>query len=217
MLAFLCFVVSLFQNLQKMKFILHATTVLVLCLFVKTTQAQKVKLLDGDVSVLKGIEKLNIEYDYSDMGVGKFEDEADYVKKKKADYNEKEAGRGEEWEKAWIADRKNRFQPQFEELLDKYAPFTAGDVPTAKYTLIFKTKFTEPGFNVYVTRRNAEIDGEALIVETANKDNVIARLSVLNCQGRTFGGNDYDTGTRIQEAYAVAGKGLGKFFEKQVK
>jgi hypothetical protein len=40
---------------------------------------------------------------------------------------------------------------------------------------------------------------------------------VQNCPGRTFGGNDYDTGTRIQESYAVAGKGLGKFIDKEVK
>ena len=63
----------------------------------------------------------------------------------------------------------------------------------------------------------AEIDGEALIVETANPSNVIARISVLNCPGRTFGGNDYDTGERIQEAYAVAGKGLGKFIKDKTR
>lgn len=179
--------------------------------------AQKVKVIDGDISVLKREKKLNLQYDYSEMGVGKFATEAEYIKKKKSDYNEKEAGRGDSWEKSWVADRKNRFQPQFEELLNKYGPFTAGDIPTAKYTLIFKTKYTEPGFNVYVTRKNAEIDGEAILVETANPDNVIARMTVLNCPGRTSGGNDYDTGTRIQESYAVAGKGIGKFLQKELK
>jgi len=179
--------------------------------------AQKVKLLSGKLTVLKSVENLNLEYDYSKMGVGKFSNEEDYIKTKKADYNKKEEGRGDTWEQSWVADRKNRFEPQFEELFNKYSGITAGNIPEAKYTLIFKTKFTEPGYNVYVSRRNAEIDGEALLVETANPTKVLARLSVLNCQGRTMGGNDYDTGTRLQESYAVAGKGLGKFFKGQLK
>ncbi len=180
-------------------------------------QAQKVKLLDGSLEALKGVEKINLQYDYSDMGVGKFATEEEYLNKKKEDYNKKEPGRGEQWESSWKADRKNRFQPQFEELFSKHSGITAGDVPSAKYTLIFKTKYTEPGYNVYVSRKNAEIDGEAIIVETANPSNVIARMSVLNCPGRTFGGNDYDTGERIQEAYAVAGKGLGKFIKDKAR
>lgn len=179
--------------------------------------AQKVKLLEGKLNVLKGEEKLNLEYDYSEMGVGKFKNEEEYLAKKKADYDKKEPGRGDQWESSWKADRKNRFQPQFEELFNKHSGLTAGNIPSAKYTLIFKTTYTEPGYNVYVSRKNAEINGEAFLVETANKDKVIARMSVLKCPGRTFGGNDYDTGERIQEAYAVAGKGLGKFLKDKVK
>ena len=189
-----------------------------LCAFVTSgVYAQKIKILDGSLDALKGIDKLNLEYDYSKMGVGKFATEKEYLDKKKKDYNEKEAGKGDEWVNSWEADRVNKFQPQFEELFGKHSGITAGDIPNAKYTLIFKTTYTEPGYNIYVTRKNAEIDGEAIIVETANRSNVIARLSVLNNPGRTFGGNDYDTGTRIQESYAVAGKGLGKYLKDKLK
>ncbi len=189
-----------------------------LCAFVTSgVYAQKIKVLDGSLDALKGIDKLNLEYDYSKMGVGKFATEKEYLDRKKKDYNEKEAGRGDEWVRSWEADRANKFQPQFEELFGKHSGITAGDIPNAKYTLIFKTTYTEPGYNIYVTRKNAEIDGEAIIVETANRSNVIARLSVLNNPGRTFGGNDYDTGTRIQESYAVAGKGLGKYLKDKLK
>lgn len=189
-----------------------------LCAFVTSgVYAQKIKVLDGSLDALKGIDKLNLEYDYSKMGVGKFATEKEYLDRKKKDYNEKEAGRGDEWVRSWEADRANKFQPQFEELFGKHSGITAGDIPNAKYTLIFKTTYTEPGYNIYVSRKNAEIDGEAIIVETANRSNVIARLSVLNNPGRTFGGNDYDTGTRIQESYAVAGKGLGKYLKDKLK
>lgn len=197
---------------------IYSFAILFALLFAGTqVSAQKVKLLSGKITVLKNVENLNLQYDYSQMGVGKFAKEEEYINSKKADYNKKEEGRGEKWESAWIADRKNRFEPQFEELFNKHSGITAGDIPEAKYTLIFKTKFTEPGYNVYVSRKNAEIDGEAILVETANPEKVLARLSVLNCKGRTFGGNDYDTGTRLQESYAVAGKGLGKFIKGELK
>lgn len=204
------------QNHTAMKKMLYLLIILLLT-GGYAAQAQKVKLLEGKLDMLKSEEKLNLEYDYSDMGVGKFKNEDEYITKKKADYDKKEPGRGDQWESSWKADRKNRFQPQFEELFNKHSGLTAGNIPSAKYTLIFKTTYTEPGYNIYVSRKNAEINGEALLVETANKEKVIARLSVLKCPGRTFGGNDYDTGERIQEAYAVAGKGLGKFFKDKVK
>lgn len=199
--------------MKNLSYLLMA--VLLSCSF--NAKAQKVKLLEGKLDVIQSEEKLNLEYDYSEMGVGKFKNEEEYLAKKKEDYDKKEPGRGDQWESSWKADRKNRFQPQFEELFTKHSGLTAGNIPSAKYTLIFKTTYTEPGYNVYVTRKNAEIDGEALLVETADHSKVIARMSVLNCPGRTFGGNDYDTGERIQEAYAVAGKGLGKFFKDKLK
>ena len=83
----------------------------------------------------------------------------------------------------------------------------------AKYTMIFHTTSTEPGYYIYVTKKNAEIDAEVTIVETANRSNKIAVISVNNAPGRTFSGNDWATGDRISESYAVAGKKLGKFIK----
>jgi hypothetical protein len=196
---------------------IHISILSVALLVSASAFAQKVRILDGNMDALKGVTKLNVQFDYSKMGVGKFETEEEYLSKKKDDYNKKEAGKGDEWVKSWKADRKNRFEPQFKELFAKHSDINIGEYPNEKYTLIFKTTYTEPGYNVYVTRKNAEIDGEAWIVETSNPGTPLARISVQNCPGRTFGGNDYDTGTRIQESYAVAGKGLGKFIDKEVK
>ena len=57
---------------------------------------------------------------------------------------------------------------------------------------------------------------EVQIVETATKQ-TIAKYSIKNAPGRTFGGNDYDTGARIEEAYAAAGKHFGKELKGDVK
>ena len=85
--------------------------------------------------------------------------------------------------------------------------------PKSKYTLIFKTTNTEPGFNIGFMRHNAEISGVAWIVETANKSHVIAKISVINAPGGNFFENDYATDERIATAYSEAGRGLGYFIK----
>ncbi len=177
--------------------------------------AQKIKVKEGSLDVLKGVSKLNLDFDYSNMSVGKFKTEAEYVEKKKGEYNKKEDGKGDKWEKDWIADRKDRYEPQFTELFNKASDgVKVGEYASEKYTLIVKTTKTEPGFNIAITRKNAELEGEILIVETANPSNVVVRMSFEKALGRSFGGYDYDTGFRIQEAYADLGKALGKYMSK---
>jgi len=177
--------------------------------------AQKLKLIQGDLGVLKGQTSIKTEFLY-DMSVGKFDKEEDYIESKKKELNKKEAGRGDTWEKAWVDDRKERFEPQFRELFSKYSDIsTVGE--DSPYTLIFKTTKTEPGFNVGVTSKPAFIDGEATIVETANPTKIIAKISVTKALGRDVMGFDFETGARLQEAYAKAGKELGAFIKKNAK
>lgn len=105
------------------------------------------------------------------MGVGKYDREEDYVNKKVEDYNNKYpgTGRGDQWKEAWIGDREARFEPKFEELLNNYlkpkgisiAPEHTGAV----YTMILKTTFTEPGFNVYITKKPAIVNVEAILLK----------------------------------------------------
>jgi hypothetical protein len=176
-----------------------------------STNAQKIKLIEGDLEVLKNETSINIEFTYDNMSVGKFDKEADYIDKKKGEFNDKEAGRGDNWSKAWVADRKSKFEPKFIELFEKTSGMTVKT--NAKYTMIFHTTSTEPGFNIYITKKNAEIDAGVSIVETANKSKKIALIDVKNAPGRTAMGYDFATGDRIVECYAVAGKKLGKFIK----
>lgn len=181
-------------------------SVLLLCLL-PVAQAQKFKVLEGDIKALKAIPGLQIEYVYSPMSVGQYEDEADYLSKKIKAFNEKEPGRGDRWVKSWIADRKRRFEPSFEELFNKYAPQTQIS-PNATYKMIMHTTFTEPGFNVGVHRKNAYIDAVFTILDP--EGNVVAKIQMGRAPGRIHGGFDYDTGERIEESYAMAGKALAK-------
>lgn len=204
-----------------MKKFIYAAAMAISMLAADETFAQRVELRSGDVGVLAGQKTVNVEYDYSDFGVGKFATEQEYLDKKSAEYNAKEAGKGDSWKKAWVDDRKNRYEPKFEELFNKgmedkgLTAVTAR--PDAQYTLIVKTKFVEPGFNVGVMRKNAYVDYEIDLVESANKSNKVAQLSMRNVPGGQFGGFDFDTGTRIAESYAKAGKSLAAFLDKKLK
>lgn len=178
--------------------------------------AQKIKLLEGDLRALKDETDIKLDFKYDDMSVGKFPKEAAYIAKKKSDLNKKEAGRGDTWEKNWKDDRNDRYEPQFRELFSKHSGMsTVGE--NAKYTLIFKTLRTEPGFNIEIKSKPASIDGEAWIVETANRSSVIAKISIKKVLGRDVMGFDYETGVRLTEAYKKAGKELGGFIRVKMR
>lgn len=180
--------------------------------------AQKIKLVSGKLGFLTSEKSVAIEYDYSTMGVGKFKNEQDYIDKKRDEYNKKESGRGDQWAQAWKNDRATRFQPKFEELLNDH---TKGLGPTfgmgAKGTPVLmkvKSTFTEPGYNVGVSSRPAMLNLEVTFVKGGAD---VAKITLVGAPGTTFGGYDFDTGVRISEAYAKAGKELGKFITKTAK
>ena len=87
---------------------------------------------------------------------------------------------------------------------------------SAKYTLIIRTTFTEPGFNAVEVHRKAWIALQVDLVETANPSKVIARIDMKKEDSINMMGFDYDTGGRIQSAYDRAGENLGSFLVKNV-
>ncbi|HAF28812.1 MAG TPA: hypothetical protein DCG75_07165 [Bacteroidales bacterium] len=199
--------------------ILKTVLAALIVLSVTAVQAQKIKVTNGDLGFLNGQTELLLEYDYSNMAVGKFDNEADYVAKKIAELNEKEAGSGEAWHEKWVADRDGRFHPKFEELANNYTKKANCNVDqtniNAKYTAIVKVTFLEPGWNIGISRRDAMINLEISFVETANHDNVLAVMTMTNVPGRDVMGTDFDAGYRIGEAYAKGGKEFGAFLVKK--
>lgn len=60
----------------------HLTSLLIVAAIAGTASAQKIKIQEGSLKDLKGQTKMNVVYDYSDMQVGKFAKEEDYIAKK---------------------------------------------------------------------------------------------------------------------------------------
>ena len=180
--------------------------------------AQKIK--SGSLDALKGQNIVNLQYDYSDMAVGKFKQEADYVAKRTEDMNKKEAGSGDKWAEAWVNDRSARFHPMFEKNFNGKASqcgITGKEDPSAEYTLIIKTIFTEPGYNVGISRMNAYINMIVELVKTSDPTNILAEIEYKKVQSVNMGGYDFDTGGRIQSCYDRAGDGIGKLVCKAIK
>lgn len=184
-----------------------------------TVGAQKITILDGSLDALKGQSIVNVEYDWSKIAVGKYIDEADYLEKKSSEYNKKEPGRGEKWISAWHGDKTRRFVPEFEKLFNKHLKKTGiyvGNEKSARYKMVVTTTYIEPGYNVYVSKMPAFVTLTIDIQDTESGKSVCEIVSKGN-PGRTYGLSDMDTGVRIAEAYALAGKKLAGFFVKKLK
>jgi hypothetical protein len=171
--------------------------------------AQKIELIEGDLSSLKGQKSIDFAFTYDSMTMGGkgHPTEADYVTKKTAEYNKKEAGKGDTWAKEWKDDRESMYQPAFTKMFQQMSGLEMS--AKAKYILIFKTTYTEPGFNIMVHQEPSQINGVAWIVESGNKSHVIAKIGVTKARGRNFWGNEFNTGERLTEAYEAAGSQLG--------
>lgn len=175
----------------------------------------KVMVESGDLAFLKDQKDLKIQYVYDGMSVGKFKTEDEYTNTKVKEYNAKEAGKGDKWLTGWKGARKERFEPKFEELfnktLSKQGVVAAQDKSSAKYTLIVKTNFTEPGYNIGISKYPAFINLDYIFVETANPTKEVAKLYVQNLIGAQAMGFDFDAGSRIAESYAKGGKMIAKY------
>src|SRR5262249_1181495 len=104
-----------------MKTFKKSFALLLFTLFLVRSQAQHIKLLEGNIDALKNEKTISVEYTYDDMRVGKYDKEKDYINDKTADYNKKEPGKGDTWAKNWVGDRNYRYEPKFNELFEKYA------------------------------------------------------------------------------------------------
>lgn len=181
------------------------------------SHSQSIVMTSGTIDFIKGESVLQFTFSYDEMLVGKLT-ESEYVNKKTTDYNEKEAGKGDEWKKAWVDDRKERFEPKFLELFDKYMGekgITSG-TEGANYVIEINTDFTEPGWNVGVMRQNASVDLTCKVkkIETGEQ---VASIRIRNASANNFWGTDFTSGYRVQETYAKAGRELAKFFIKKAK
>ena len=181
-----------------------------------TVSAQKVKLLYGDLSSLKGIKSYNIKFQYDSIVIGYNTPEKEYLRKKKHDWDVKEEGKGARFVAMWFDDRKKLYEPAFIKGLEEVGELKAGD-NGAKYTLLIKTQSIEGGWDIGVWDIPADINGEMWIVESADESKVVAKILFAKMAGKYRSGYDFELTRRIASAYSKAGKSLGFYLRKTTK
>ncbi|NQU34735.1 MAG: hypothetical protein HQ521_16015 [Bacteroidetes bacterium] len=199
-----------------MKKTILITTLLVFGLCVN---AQKIKQTNGKLAFLKGQTELSVSFEQApDLKVGKYTQEK-YIEVKMDKANDKEAGAGEKWVKSWKADPSKNYYPKFIELINDVLNEEGISVKEnnkkAIYEMKVVTTFIEPGYNVGVSRKNASINLEITFFEIDKPDNILATFTILKSPGKMIFGTDFDTGSRIAEAYAKAAKEFGQLLIKK--
>jgi hypothetical protein len=184
------------------------------------------KLTSGDISVLKGQSEVNLQFDYSQMAVGKFKTEDAYVDNRKTEMNKHKAGSGDDWAEKWKNDKTDKYQPGFERgmnmVLANFNFNARENAVTAKYTLLVHTTFLEIGTSSVVgygfgpaAHKETYISVSIDLVETENPAKVHATIEMKRENSEYQGGwTDVDTGMRIQGSYTRAGQDLAGFIYK---
>jgi len=182
-------------------------------MLLNVANAQKIKVVDGDLSFFKDLSELNVIYEYpEDMKLGKTTLE-EYVAKKVGEKEKKKEGSGEAWKEAFYADRADHYEPMFIRGLDDKTGdlYVAQDDSDYPVTVIVKTTFMEPGFQMGFQSKNSAVDLELTFVDTENHENVKAVVVVTKAPGAAAP----DQGLRVGDAYFTAGQAFGKFLKKK--
>jgi hypothetical protein len=196
--------------MKKISFLIIAGLVLCLPLM---SHAQKIALKSGSVASLGALSEIRVEYTYDNMMVGKYK-EIDYLNKKADEYNKQEPGKGDQWKLDWVSDREAKFHPRFQDGFNNFCNilgvnFKVDPNAAGKFRMVVHTTFTEPGYNIYMSSKNASINAEVTFYDASNAET--AKVTITNSPGGGIFDLDYDTGIRIQEAYANAGRSLATF------
>jgi len=180
--------------------------------------AQKIKDGEGQVPSLRGQKEIHVEFDYSNMTVGKY-DEKEYVAKTVKRKNKRKAKTGDWWKKEWFENRR-KFENEFLNLFNKQTrdhglTATKSD-DKAKYTMLVQTIHTEIGFDAYVVRKGAYINLDILFYEIGS-EKIIGELFLDRIKEDFWGSHEYSSFGKLEGCYSTAGRKLGRHFKKQFK
>ena len=195
--------------------------VLLAVLFCTTLMfSQRVKVTQGDFKNLKEISAYNLEFDYSNLSIPKYDSEEEFLEDKMKKRDEKDEGKGENFKESWFADRPNRYEPKFIESFNKR--FDDGEIKVGKdidaeYTMKIHTTMMYAGYNVGVVRQNSKIEATVSVYKTGAPQNVIFSADYTRVEGSGAMGYDFDSGYRISEAYAKLAKELASNIRKKAK
>lgn len=154
-----------------------------------------------------GAGELNIRYDYSNVMVGA-ETEKEFLNKKVQELNEKVEGKGNNYLEEWFTARKEKYEPKFEEILNRWGPRVgvAGTnyTTSAPVTILVKTLNVEPGFNAVVAKKYCFITVQIIFLDANDKEMFVYKVQDVQ-------------GGDIRACYGGAAHFFMKKFTKELK
>src|SRR5690606_33643886 len=101
---------NMFVERKNLKLEIMKKHVMLFALLLCTSMmfSQKVKVTEGDFKNLKGIAAYNLEFDYSNLSIPKYDSEEEFLADKMAKRDEKDPESGEKFKESWFADRPDR-------------------------------------------------------------------------------------------------------------
>jgi hypothetical protein len=178
----------------------------------------KIEILSGNPKYFKNANSYHIQFDYSNLKVGKYADEQSYIEYMKDDAEKRAEGSSGNWVKKWYSDRTDVFQPKFIELFNKFS----GNIikidtvyKNQKYVLSLHTQFLEIGFNKNFTKSPTYINVIVTIYEPNSSEKPLV-ISMENIIGDEVASSYSPDFRRIEEAYAKCGKELAKYMCREI-
>jgi hypothetical protein len=195
--------------MNQMKLTKLLCSIIIIQISFHYSYAQETTMEQGSFKILFEEKTVDLQFTYDSLQVGKYKVESDYVNKKVTEMNNKEAGKGDAWDKEWITQRKEKFEPAFTDAFKTSSGLKISN--EAKYTLIFHTTYIEQGFSSagILVHKNPEVRGELILVETNDKSKIIAKATITKATGKA--GPHFETGDHVDEAYYEAGIAAGPF------
>ena len=196
------------KNLITILVVLFSTTIMF---------SQKVKVTEGSFKNVQGISSFNLDFDYSDLMVPKYDSEEEFLADKMKKREEKKPGDGERFRKAWFSDREAKYEPKFIESFNKR--WGDGEVKVgmdvgSEYTMKVHTTLMWAGYNVGIVRKNAKIEATISIYKNDDPSKLLVSANYTKVEGGGAMGYDFDAALRIGEGYAKLSKTLAKNIRK---
>ena len=192
---------------------------ILLSLSMLTLHAQKIKIKEGNIETLNGVNAYNVVFDYTNVQIPNYESEELFLKDKMAKREEKLVGDGEKFRKSWFADRENLYEPYFikyfnEYFIKKRKITIKSNNTNAKYTMVVKTSLIYPGYNVVVAWESSKIEAIITVYESNAPDKILFSSRVIKIyQGKS----SYNSGERIANSYAVLGRAFAGYLRRKTK
>lgn len=183
--------------------------------------AQKFKIKTGDLKFLKGVETVNVVFDYSGMKLLKENyTEEQYIPKRMEELNKKVAGSGDIWKKQWDRSKEELWNPKFMTIFNKTAEKEGVNTrlkenTKSTYTLKVVTKWIFPGWDAGIMKQPAKVTTQLIFMETATQK-VLCDIDSEEAPGDQWGSN-FNNETRVGEGFAKTGKTLAQKISKEVK